>query len=108
MPLSRPTIIVSIEVKKGLERTIEILDSFGIAHTGTFVDTVSRMNDSPLILEKNGFKLALLNYTYGTNGIAIPKSSIVNLLDTALMREGYCQSQGSQTGCYYCLHTLGH
>jgi poly-gamma-glutamate capsule biosynthesis protein CapA/YwtB (metallophosphatase superfamily) len=72
--------------KKGLERTVEILDSFGMAHTGTFVDTVSRLNDSPLFLEKNGFKLALLNYTYGTNGIAIPKSSIVNLLDTALMR----------------------
>ena len=72
--------------RRGLERTIEMLDNFGIPHTGTFVDTVSRMNDSPLIIEKNGFRLALLNYTYGTNGIAIPKSSIVNLLDTALIR----------------------
>ena len=72
--------------KPGLERTITMLDSFNIPHTGTFVDTVSRMNDSPLILEKNGFKIALLNYTYGTNGIPVPKGSIVNLLDTALMR----------------------
>ena len=72
--------------KKGLERTIAMLDSFKIAHTGTFVDTVARMNDSPLIIEKNGFKLALLNYTYGTNGIAVPKSSIVNLLDTTIIR----------------------
>ena len=72
--------------KSGLERTITMLDSFKIPHTGTFVDTVSRMNDSPLILEKNGFKIALLNYTYGTNGIPVPKGSIVNLLDTAFMR----------------------
>ena len=72
--------------KQGLERTIETLDNLGIPHTGTFVDTVSRMNDSPLIIEKNGFRLALLNYTYGTNGIAIPKLSIVNLLDTTLMK----------------------
>jgi hypothetical protein len=72
--------------KSGLERTITMLDSFNIPHTGTFVDTLSRMNDSPLILEKNGFKIALLNYTYGTNGIPVPKGSIVNLLDTALMR----------------------
>ena len=79
--------------KKGLERTIEVLDSFGIVHTGTFVDTVSRLNDSPLFLEKNGFKLALLNYTYGTNGIAIPKSSIVNLLDTALMRKDIAKAR---------------
>jgi poly-gamma-glutamate synthesis protein (capsule biosynthesis protein) len=72
--------------KRGLERTIELLDNLGIPHTGTFVDTVSRLNDSPLLIEKNGIRLALLNYTYGTNGIAIPKSSIVNLLDTAIIR----------------------
>ena len=72
--------------KPGLERTIAMLDSFNIPHTGTFIDTVSRMNDSPLVLEKNGFKIALLNYSYGTNGIPVPKGSIVNLLDTAIMR----------------------
>lgn len=73
--------------KPGLERTIAMLDSFNIPHTGTFIDTVSRMNESPLLLEKNGFRIALLNYTYGTNGIPVPKGSIVNLLDTALMRK---------------------
>src|SRR5262245_55818360 len=57
--------------KPGIDRTIAMLDSFNIPHTGTFVDTVSRMNDSPLLLEKNGFKIALLNYTYGTNGIPV-------------------------------------
>jgi poly-gamma-glutamate capsule biosynthesis protein CapA/YwtB (metallophosphatase superfamily) len=72
--------------KSGLERTIAMLDSFKIAHTGTFADTVSRMNDSPLIIEKNGFRLALLNYTYGTNGIAVPRPNVVNILDTAIMR----------------------
>ena len=71
--------------RQGLERTITMLDSFKIAHTGTFVDTVSWLNDAPLIIKKNGFTLALLNYTYGTNGLPIPKSSKVNLLDTVAM-----------------------
>ncbi len=71
--------------KNGIERTIDMLDSFKIIHTGTFTDEASRLNDYPLILEKNGFKLALLNYTYGTNGIAVPKPTIVNLIDTAQM-----------------------
>jgi poly-gamma-glutamate synthesis protein (capsule biosynthesis protein) len=71
--------------KKGLERTISALDSLEIAHTGTFADTVSWLNDAPLILEKNGFRLALLNYTYGTNGLPVPRSTIVNHLDTAAM-----------------------
>jgi poly-gamma-glutamate synthesis protein (capsule biosynthesis protein) len=73
--------------KKGLERTIAVLDSLAIPHTGTFVDTVSRMNDYPLIVEKNGFVIALLNYTYGTNGLPVTRPNIVNRLDTAIMRK---------------------
>jgi poly-gamma-glutamate capsule biosynthesis protein CapA/YwtB (metallophosphatase superfamily) len=73
--------------RKGLERTIAMLDSFKIPHTGTFVDTVTRMNDYPLIVEKNGFRLALLNYTFSTNGLPVHKPNIVNRLDTTLIRK---------------------
>ncbi len=39
------------------------------------------------IIEKNGIKFALLNYTYGLNGRVLPKdkSYLVNLIDTALI-----------------------
>lgn len=73
--------------RKGIERTIRVLDSLGIPHTGTFPDEVSRLNEYPLILAKNGFTLALLNYTYGTNGIPVPKPGMVNLIDTAQIRK---------------------
>ncbi|MBL7846816.1 MAG: CapA family protein [Cyclobacteriaceae bacterium] len=69
--------------RKGLERTIRLLDSIGMKHTGTFADTVEYLNDYPLMLEAHGIKIALLNYTYGTNGIAVRSPSIVNLIDTA-------------------------
>ena len=72
--------------KKGLERTIEMLDSLEIPHTGTFVDEASRLNDYPLIIEKNGFKLALLNYTFSTNGLPVASPNIVNRIDTTLIR----------------------
>jgi poly-gamma-glutamate synthesis protein (capsule biosynthesis protein) len=71
--------------KKGIERTIEILDSLGMEHTGTFADEASRLNDYPLILRKKNFRLALLNYTYGTNGIAVPYPTFVNPIDTSQM-----------------------
>lgn len=72
--------------RKGLERTIQMLDSFKIAHTGTFVDEVTKLNEHPLLIEKNGFELALLNYTYGTNGLPVTKPNIVNMIDTAAIR----------------------
>jgi poly-gamma-glutamate synthesis protein (capsule biosynthesis protein) len=79
--------------RKGLERTITMLDSFKIAHTGTFKDSVSRVNDSPLFVEKGGFKLAIINYTYGTNGIPVPQPNIVNHLDTAIMRQDLMEAK---------------
>ena len=68
--------------RKGLVRTIKILDSLQIPHTGTFIDSAAKALSYPLVVEKSGFRLSLLNYTYGTNGIAIPAPTIVNLIDT--------------------------
>lgn len=41
--------------------------------------------DEICIIDKNGFKIAVLNYTYGTNGIPLPSGMpyAVNLLDEA-------------------------
>lgn len=73
--------------RQGIERTIEVLDSLAIPHTGTFVGATDRLNNYPLMLTKNGFTIALLNYTFSTNGIPVPKPVIVNPLDTALIRK---------------------
>ncbi len=67
--------------RKGIERTIQTLDSLGIPHYGTYIDSSSRSSAYPLIVSKNGIKIALLNYTYGTNGIKVPSPNIVNLID---------------------------
>lgn len=82
--------------KRGVERTIHVLDSLDILHTGTFSDEVTRLNDYPLILNKNGFRIALLNYTYGTNGIPVPEPTIVNRIDTALIRRDFINAKHSQ------------
>jgi len=67
--------------KKGILSTIYRLDSLGIAHTGTFSDPASRDSLYPMIIQNNGFSLALLNYTYATNGITVPPPVIVNMLE---------------------------
>jgi poly-gamma-glutamate capsule biosynthesis protein CapA/YwtB (metallophosphatase superfamily) len=67
--------------RNGIDRTINILDSLGIAHTGTFRDSAEYRANNPLILYNKGYIIALLNYTYGTNGVAVPKNKMVNLID---------------------------
>ena len=73
--------------QKGLERTIRVLDSIGILQTGVFKDAEARARSYPLIVEKNSIRLALLNYTYGTNGINVTKPNIVNYIDTIQMKK---------------------
>ncbi len=71
--------------KKGIAGTIYRLDSIGIPHTGTFLDKADRDSLYPLIIKKDGVSIALLNYTYATNGIVVPEPVIVNMLDKDLI-----------------------
>jgi hypothetical protein len=71
--------------KKGIAATINRLDSLGIPHTGTFLDFDSRDSLYPLMINRNGTSIALLNYTFSTNGIVVPDPVIVNMLDKELI-----------------------
>lgn len=69
----------------GLRSTIGILDSLKIKYAGAYIDSLSQSQTQPLYLSANGFTLALLNYTYGTNGIPTPRGMVVNRIDTIQM-----------------------
>ncbi|MFW5644397.1 MAG: CapA family protein [Bacteroidota bacterium] len=73
--------------KEGLERTLDVLDSLDIIRTGTFKTSGQRDSGYPLIIEKNNIRLAILNYTYGTNGIQVQSPNIVNITDKTMIRE---------------------
>ena len=83
--------------RKGLERTLDLLDSFRLLHTGTFKDTVDWLNEYPLVVEAKGFRLSLLNYTYGTNGIPVRAPNIVNPIDTARIRRDLQKAKTQHT-----------
>ena len=68
--------------RKGLERTLTMMDSLEVAHLGTYRNLEEREKNYPFLLEKNGLRIALLNFTYGTNGLPVPEPYWVNLLDT--------------------------
>ena len=71
----------------GLVSTIEYLDKIGLDHTGTF--TSEESSKEILIKDVKGVKIAFLSYTYGTNGIPVPKDKTyaVNLIKKDLISE---------------------
>lgn len=73
--------------KKGLEQTIDVIRKEGVKQTGTFKTPDDRALNYPLMLIKNGIRIAFLNYTYGTNGLPVRPPNIVNLIDTTLIKK---------------------
>mgnify|MGYP003306025695 FL=1 len=72
---------------RGLERTILMLDSLDIASAGTYINEEERRERYPLLVEKNGFRIVFLNYTYATNGLEPVAPRIVNYIDKVKMKE---------------------
>lgn len=73
--------------KEGLERTIHITGNKGLIMTGCFESGEAREETYPLVVEKNNILLAILNYTYGTNGLVSSLPNIINYLDTSIIRD---------------------
>lgn len=77
---------------KGLIRTTHILDNLGFLRTGAFQDHAEKQKLNPLMIhkEKDGisFKIAVLNYTYSTNGLPTRAPTEVNMIDpTAIVAD---------------------
>lgn len=88
--------------RKGLERTIRMLDSLRIPHCGTYATPEARQKEYPLLIEKKGFRLALLNYTYGTNGLVVKEPNVVNYIDTAIIARDIVAAQAMQPDAIIC------
>jgi len=70
--------------EKGLQRTLQALDAEGLRHVGTRMDPTE---DPTLWVELAGLDVALLAYTFSTNGIPLPpgREDIVSMLDEERM-----------------------
>ncbi len=66
---------------RGLKRTIEVLNSRGLDHVGTYRNKAQRDSILPLIREINDIKVGFLSYTYGTNGIEIQGDAVVDIIN---------------------------
>lgn len=71
----------------GLTRTLDILDKSKIEHAGT--SRSEEEQNTVIIKDVNGIKIAFLSYTYGTNGITVPsnKKYAVNMIDKELIKK---------------------
>lgn len=69
--------------KKGVDNTLNYWKTKHPDITYLGINETAEDQDKIYVFEKEGIKIAILNYTYGTNGIALPadRPFVVNLLE---------------------------
>lgn len=72
---------------EGIERTIDVLNSYKFHRAGTYISQEDR--DSIRIFLVNSITIAILAYSENTNGLPIPKGKdfVINLIDEDLIRK---------------------
>ncbi|MEF9930993.1 MAG: CapA family protein [Bacteroidales bacterium] len=73
--------------KEGLNRTLNIYKELGVNHTGAYFSKEEEEKKNPIIFNINGTKIAIINFTYGTNGNTIPKPYVINLMDSIHVKQ---------------------
>ena len=90
---------------RGLIRTLDVLDSLGIGHIGTYRNQAERDSLYPYLIERGSMRIVLLNYTYDTNGIPVAKPCVVNYTDTAVIRQDLFRARLLKPDCIIaCMH----
>ena len=67
----------------GAKRTIKRLNEMGIPHAGTYLNEAARDTLCPAIVDVKGVRMAILSYTYGTNGIPVQGNLVVDYINRA-------------------------
>jgi len=64
---------------EGLNRTLAVLDSLGLEHTGSYATEAD--SEIPLILDTSGARIGIIQATYGLNGLVADYPWQVDMLD---------------------------
>lgn len=78
---------------KGLLRTIETFEKAGVPWLGIYRSAEHRQQHLPFIKDINGFRIAFLNYTYGTNGIRKQTSVSIDYIDRDLISKDVMEAR---------------
>lgn len=63
------------------QRTRDLMNTFEMRYTGAFSDNFQRLGNYPLIIEKKGFKIAILNYGSLDNRPNVSNNFYINEID---------------------------
>ena len=71
----------------GMDSTYVVYSRLGVPFTGFYRSEGEEYENNPLIANIKGVNVAFINFTYGTNGLPVPRPWRVNLQDSTHVQE---------------------
>lgn len=73
--------------KEGLEKTLRTYKQLGEKYIGAYASEEEEKQMNPVIFQLKETRIAILNFTYGTNGFPVPAPYQMNLMDSTHVKE---------------------
>lgn len=73
--------------KKGLLNTLDTYDKMEGKYIGAYRNKEEEELLNPVFYNIKGIRIAFINFTYGTNGFAVPEPCRINLMDSTHVKE---------------------
>lgn len=93
---------------RGVRATCSILDSYGLNRVGVYCDSVDYELNRVCYLKRCNIRFAVVNYTYDTNGIPVPKGQVVNLIDTLAIARDLATIDRNEVDCVVAVMHWGY
>lgn len=79
--------------KHGLLNTIDVYEKMGSKYIGAYRSQEDEHILNPVMFNAKGIRVAFINFTYGTNGFAVPEPCKVNLMDSIHVKESIARAK---------------
>ncbi len=93
--------------KRGLLNTLDVYEKMGGRYIGAYRNREDEKRLNPVFLNIKGIRVALLNFTYGTNGFAVPEPCTVNLMDSLHVKESILKARNMGADIIICMPHWG-
>ncbi len=93
--------------KDGLIRTLRVLDEKGMPHLGTYASAGDYEKQRIFMLNRNGISVAMLDYTYGTNGFTTPEGVVVNRISKSQISQDIALARAKHADAVIVLFHFG-
>ena len=93
---------------RGVKATCSILDSYGLNRVGVYCDSIDYKLNRVCYLKRRNIRFAVVNYTYDTNGIPVPKGQVVNLIDTLAIARDLATINRDEVDCVVAVMHWGY